>query len=79
MTKKELQFALTHGGVLKDSKGKWMMHGDKVRCKDRYGNERTGCVLFDIDAGSWYVDDSENGEWLSLGDCCGEITYIEKV
>ena len=42
MTKKELQFALTHGGVLKDSKGKWMMHGDKVRYKDRYGNERTG-------------------------------------
>ena len=34
MTKQDLKFALTHGGVLKDSQGKWMMHGDKVRYTD---------------------------------------------
>lgn len=56
-----------------------MMHGDKVRYKDRYGNARTGCVSFDIDSCSWYVNDSENGEWLYLGSSWEEVTYIEKV
>ena len=79
MTKQDLKFALTHGGVLKDSQGKWMMHGDKVRYKDRYGDERTGCVSFDIDSCSWYVNDSENGEWLYLGGSWEEVTYIDKV
>lgn len=30
MTKKELQFALMNGGLIKDKIGQWVKHGDKV-------------------------------------------------
>ena len=79
MTKQDLKFALTHGGLIKDSQGQWMMHGDKVRYKDRYGNERTGCISFDIDSCSWYVHDSETKEVWYIGSEWKEVTYIEKV
>lgn len=76
MTKQDLKFALTHGGLIKDSQGKYMMHGDKVAFKDRHSNLKTGVVEFDADMLTWYVS---GDEWTYLG--CGweEVYEIIKV
>lgn len=42
MTRQELKFVLENGGLVKDSNGKWMKHGDKVAFKDRQGQ---GCGM----------------------------------
>lgn len=79
MTKQDLKFALTHGGVIKDSQGKWMMHGDKVIYKDSDEKERRGCISFCPHSCSWYVHDSETKEVWYLGREWEEVTFIEKV
>lgn len=45
MTRQELKFVLENGGLVKDSNGKWMKHGDKVE--------------FDADMLTWYVSGDE--------------------
>lgn len=76
MTKQDLKFALTHGGLIKDSQGKWMMHGDKVAFKDKHGNLKTGVVEFDADMLTWYVS---GDEWTYLGWGWEEVYEIIKV
>lgn len=66
MTKKELQFALMNGGLIKDKSGQWVKHGDKVAWVNNKGNLTTGLVEFDAETLAWYVYDDTEKEWNSF-------------